>query len=81
MSFWKLVILFQLLPAFEVWGQIGIKPGIPYCFMWKEGGNAFTDPNKLIHLFGYFTPLISLIASYIYIHKALAKNLCKREGN
>ena len=76
---WTILILFQLLPAFRVWGQIGVKEGLPYCFMWNEGGSTLTDINKLIHLFGYFLPFISLIACYKLIHKSIKEASTGRE--
>ena len=71
---WTILILFQLLPALRVWGQIGVKDGLPYCFMWTEGGSTLTDINKLIHLFGYFLPFISLIACFKLILKIIKES-------
>jgi len=77
---WTILILVQLLPAFRVWGQIGIKDGLPYCTIWNEGGSTLTDINKLIHyLFGYFLPFISLIACYKLIHKSIKEASTGRE--
>ena len=55
---WTILILLQLLPALRVWGQMGVKDGLPYCTVWSEGVSDFTDINKLIHMFGYFLPFI-----------------------
>ena len=76
---WTILILFQLLPAFRLWGQIGVKDGLPFCFMWNEGGSTLTDINKLIHLFGYFLPFITLIACYKLIHTSIKKSTTGRE--
>ena len=76
---WTILILFQLLPAFRLWGQIGVKDGLPFCFMWNEGGSTLTDINKLIHLFGYFLPFISLIACYKLIHTSIKIGTTGRE--
>ena len=76
---WTILILVQLLPAFHVWGQIGIKDGLPYCTLWNEGGSTLTDINKWIHLVGYFLPFISLIACYILIHKSIKEASTGRE--
>ena len=58
----------------RLWGQIGAKDGLPHCTMWNEGGSAFTDINRLIFLFGYFAPLISLIACYKLIYKIIKES-------
>ena len=68
---WTILILFHLLPALRVWGQIGVKAGLPYCTVWSEGGSDFSDVTKLFYMFGYFLPFISLIACYIFIHKRI----------
>eukprot|EP00093_Oithona_nana_P005041 05041.XXX_61863_63480_1 [CDS] Oithona nana genome sequencing. len=73
------MILLQLLPALNVVGKVGVKNGLPYCFMWNEGGSTLTDINKLIHLFGYFLPFISLIACYKLIHKSIKEASTGRE--
>ena len=31
---WTILILFHLLQALRVWGQIGVKDGLPYCTVW-----------------------------------------------
>ena len=61
------------------WGQIGAKDGLPYCTMWREGGSNFTDINRLIFLFGYFAPLISLIACYKLIYKVIKESTTGRD--
>ena len=66
---WTILILFHLLQALRVWGQIGVKDGLPYCTVWNEGESDYID--KLIHMFGYLLPFISLIACYIFIHKSI----------
>ena len=76
---WTIMMLIQLLPALRLWGQIGSKDGLPYCTMWSEGGSAFTDINRLIFLFGYFAPLISLIACYKLIYKVIKESTTGRD--
>lgn len=66
---WTISILFQLLPALRVWGQIGVKDGLPYCTVWNEGESDYID--KLIHMFGYLLPFISLIGCYTLIQKRI----------
>ena len=76
---WTISIILELLPALRIWGQIGVKDGLPFCFMWNEGGSTLTDINKLIHLFGYFLPFITLIACYKLIHKIIKESTSGRE--
>ena len=76
---WTISILFELLPALRILGQIGVKKGLPYCTSWNEGGSDFADIGKLKYMFGYFLPLISLIASYTLIHKSTKKITTGRE--
>ena len=76
---WTIMILFQLLPALHVWGQIGVKDGLPYCTVWNEGGSDFTDIEKFIYFFGYFLPFVSLIACYSLIHKSIKECTSRRE--
>ena len=76
---WTILILFHLLPALRVWGQIGVKAGLPYCTVWSEGGSDFSDVTKLFYMFGYFLPFISLIACYKLIHKIIKESTSGRE--
>ena len=76
---WTILILFHLLPALRVWGQIGVKDGLPYCTVWSEDGSNFTDVTKLFYMFGYFLPFISLIACYKLIHKIIKESTSGRE--
>ena len=76
---WTILNLFHLLPALRVWGQIGVKDGLPYCTVWSEGGSNFTDVTKLFYMFGYFLPFISLIACYKLIHKIIKESTSGRE--
>ena len=61
---WTILVLLQLLPLLEVWGHIGHKEGLPYCYL-------NSGLNKLIHMVGYFLPLITLIICYVIIHKRI----------
>ena len=66
---WTISILFLLLPALRVWGQVGVKESLPYCMVWNDGEHDYID--KIIHIFGYFLPFISLIACYTLIQKRI----------
>ena len=68
---WTILVLLHLLPAYKVWGQIGHTEGLPYYNLKTGGGNAFTDLNKLIHMVGYFLPLITLTICYVIIHRRI----------
>ena len=61
---WTILILFHLLSAVRVLGQIGVKHGLPYCSIWSDIG-------KFTHMFWYFMPCISLIVCYKLIHKSI----------
>ena len=61
---WTILILFHLLSAFRVLGQIGVKDGLPYCSIWSDIG-------KFTHMFWYFLPCISLFVCYKLIHKSI----------
>ena len=76
---WTIMILFQLLPAFRIWGQIGVKDGLPYCTIRNDGGSDLTDIEKFIYFFGYFLPFVSLIACYSLIHKSIKECTSRRE--
>ena len=60
-----------LLPKYKLWGELGHKDGYPYCFIWLENGTVLTDPNKLGHIFGYFSPLFTLVISFYLIRKEM----------
>ena len=61
---WTILILFHLLSAVRVLGQIGVKHGLPYCSIWSDIG-------KFTHMFWYFLPCISLFVCYKLIHKSI----------
>jgi len=61
---WTILILFHLLSALRVVGQIGVKHGLPYCSIWSDIG-------KFTHMFWYFLPCISLFVCYKLIHKSI----------
>ena len=71
---WTILILCHLLPALRVWGQIGVKDGLPYCTVWSVSVSDFTDVTKSFYLFGYFLPFISLIVCYKLIHKIIRES-------
>ena len=68
---WTILVSFQLLPAFNVWGKFGHKFGHPFCTIWKNNEDVFFYPDTLVYLFGYFFPLIVLIISYALMYKQL----------
>ena len=76
---WTISIILELLPALRIWGQIGVKDGLPYCTVWSEGGSDFADIDKLTHMFGYFLPFITLIVCYKLIHKVIKESTTGRE--
>ena len=76
---WTILILFHLLSALRVLGQIGVKDGLPYCTVWSVSVSDFTDVTKSFYLFGYFLPFISLIVCYKLIHKIIKESTSGRE--
>ena len=77
---WTILVSFQLLPAFNVWGKFGHKFGHPFCTIWKNNEDVFFYPDTLVYLFGYFFPLTVLTVSYALMYKQL-KDSTFRSGN
>ena len=81
-TLWILLVSFQLLPAFKIWGRIGHREGAPYCSIWKKDEGDLFFPDMIIHILGYPLPLLALIISSCLIHKQLNDNAFRtgREG-
>ena len=77
---WTILVSFQLLPAFNVWGKFGHKFGHPFCTIWKNNEDVFFYPDTLVYVLGYFFPLTVLIVMYALMFKQL-KDSAFRAGN